>query len=141
MWVRSFNKNYRDIDEQTIWKTWVDVNNWPKWDSELDFCDMKCNFDEGTTFMLKPKQGPKVSLHISGVLPNRKFTSYCRFPGAVMYNFHEITREMGEINITNTITVKGPLAFLWSNLVAKKVAKAVPKQTDNLVEYARRYHG
>lgn len=107
----------------------------------MEYCDIKDNFTEGNQFILKPKRGPKVRLCLSEVVPNVTFTNYCKFFGAVMYDAHELKETSEGVKITNTITVKGPLAFLWANLVGKNVAKAIPKQTDNLIEYARLNHG
>ena len=41
------------------------------------------------------------------------------------------------VRIENTISVTGPLAYVWAFLVARNVAKSVPAQTDNLVDYSR----
>lgn len=141
MWIKTFSKEYGNINKEAIWQAWSDVNNWPKWDTELEYCDMKCSFEEGNQFILKPKGGPKVRLWLSEAAPNSKFTDYCKFFGAVMHDEHVLEESPGGIRVTNTITVKGPLTFVWANLVAKNVAEAVPKQTDNLVEYARANHG
>lgn len=141
MWVKTFSKEYRNIHKEAIWRAWVDVNNWPKWDAELEYCEIKTSFSEGNQFILKPKGGPKVRLWLSEIVPNVKFTDYCKFWDATMYDAHELKETSEGIVITNTITVKGPLAFLWANLVAKNMVKAVPNQTDHLVAYARKMHG
>lgn len=141
MWTKTFTKEYKNISKEAIWEAWVDVKNWPKWDTELEHCEINANFEKGAGFILKPKGGPKVRLHLSEVVANTRFTDYCKFFGAVMYDAHELeTLPNGQVKVTNTITVKGPFSFIWVNLVAKNVAKAVPEQTDNLIEYARKNH-
>lgn len=137
MWIKSFSKEYRNVKKEMIWRAWIDVNNWPKWDTELKYCDLKDEFSEGSQFILKPKRGPKVRLWLSEVVPNVKFTDYCKFFGAMMYDEHVLEETPEGVKITNTITVKGPFTFLWTKLVAKDVAKAIPNQTDNLVKYVR----
>ena len=141
MWTKTFSKEYENINKEAIWHAWVDVNNWPQWDSKLGYCEIDCGFEEGTQFILKPKGGPKIRLYLSEVVSNTRFTDYCKFPGAVMYDAHELEElPNGNVKVTNTITVKGPFSFIWAKLVAKNVAKAVPEQTDNLVEYLRNKH-
>lgn len=141
MWIKTFSKEYGNINKEAIWQAWADVNDWPKWDSGLEYCEISCDFEEGAQFILKPEGGPKVRLYLSEVVPNIRFTGYCKFPGAVMYHAHELEElPNGNVKVTNTITVKGPFSFIWAKLVAKNVAKTVPEQTNSLVKYARNKH-
>lgn len=138
MWVKTFSKVYKGVQKEHIWQAWSDVNNWPKWDGELEYCDLQGEFVQGEQFILKPAGGPKVKITLSEVCRNEKFTDYCKFFGATMYDAHELRDEPEGLRITNTITVTGPLAFLWARLVVKKVAESVPVQTDSLVSFVRR---
>jgi hypothetical protein len=54
-----------------------------------------------------------------------------------MYDFHHLQETEHGLQITHNITVTGILTFLWVRLVAKNVAKTVPKQLDNLVAYVQ----
>lgn len=136
MWVKSYKKVYQGVTKMDVWRLWSDVNNWPKWDKELEYCKMENTFIEGSQFILKPKGGPKVTITLSEVIPNEKFTNYCKFLGATMYHAHELEETSDGLRITSTITVTGPLSFIWVNLVAKNVANSVPKQMDALVDSA-----
>lgn len=136
MWVKSYSKVYPDVKKEAIWRLWADVNNWPTWDKELEYCQMDAPFTEGSQFILKPIKGPKVKITLSEVISHKKFTDYTQFPGAIMYDAHELEETPDGLRITSTITVKGFLSFIWRNLVAKKVAASVPKQMDALVELA-----
>ena len=137
MWVKSYNKIYQGIKKEEIWRIWADVNNWPKWDNELEYCKMVNKFTESNQFILKPKGGPKVTITLSEVKPNEKFTDYCKFFGATMYDAHYLEETPEGLRIGSKITVTGPLSFIWVNLVAKNVANSVPKQMDALVNLAR----
>lgn len=137
MWVKSYNKTYQGVTKEDVWRIWSDVNNWPRWDKELEYCKMDSLFIEGSQFILKPKAGPKVKIIISEVIPNEKFTDYCKFLGATMYDAHELTETSDGLRITNTITVTGPLSFIWVKLVAKNVAHSIPKHMDTLVDMAK----
>jgi hypothetical protein len=137
MWIKSHSKIYKNVSKENIWLIWSDVNNWPKWDKELEYCKMDHSFVKGTQFILKPKSGPKVKITLSEVMPHRKFTDYCKFPGAIMVDDHELEETPEGVRITNTITVKGLLSFIWVRLVAKNVAKSIPINNDALVDLAR----
>jgi len=137
MWAKSYSKIYKDVKKEDIWRVWADVNNWPRWDKELDYCKMDGTFVRGNQFVLKPIDGPKVKIILSEVIPNIKFTDYCKFFGATMYDAHQIDETPEGIRITSTISVTGLLSIIWVNLVAKNVANGVPKQMDALVDLAR----
>ena len=140
MWSKTFSKSYKNITKEKVWDIWSNVEQWPAWDNDLDYCEMKGAFEAGSEFILKPKSGPKVKITLSEVVPHKQFTDYCRFPGAKMFDYHELADTPDGLRITNTVTVKGPLAFLWIMLVAKGIVKSIPKQTDNLVAYGRLNH-
>lgn len=137
MWSKSYSKVFKGINKKAVWQLWTDVNNWPKWDQELDYCKMDTAFIEGSQFILKPKGGPNVKIILSEVKPYEKFTDYCKFLGATMYDYHELEETSEGLLIKNTITVTGPLRFIWVNIIAKNVANSIPKNTEALVNLAK----
>ena len=137
MWVKSYNKTYENVSKSAIWQAWTDVNNWPAWDKGLKYCELKLPFIAGSQFILKPIEGPRVTITLSEVVTNKRFTDYCKFLGATMYDDHQLEETPQGLRITSTITVTGLLSFLWIKLVARNVADSVPKQMDALVDYVR----
>lgn len=137
MWTKSYSKIFQGITKEAIWQLWADVNNWPKWDKELEYCKMEGEFIQGKQCILKPVGGPKVKIILSEVIINKKFSDYCKFLGATMHVHHELEETQEGLRITNTISVTGFLSFLWVNLVAKKIAHSVPKHMDALVNLVR----
>lgn len=137
MWVKSFNKIYQGVRKEDFWRAWADIKNWPKWDKELEYCQTGHDFafSEGNQFILKPIGGPNIRIRLAEVVENYKFTDYCKFISATMYDAHELEETPKGVRITNTITVTGPLSFLWVRLVAKNVVNSIPKQTDALIKY------
>lgn len=137
MWMQSFSKIYPDVTAAAVWKLWADVNHWPSWDKELEYCQMQGAFIEGKQFILKPKGGPKVKITLSKVIINQQFTDFCKFPGAVMYDDHQLEETPEGLHITNIISVTGLMSWLWVKLVAKKVFESIPPNLDSLVALAR----
>jgi len=137
MWDKTFTKIYQNVAKEDIWKLWADVNNWPQWDQDLQYCQLDGDFIAGNSFVLKPKNGPKVEITLTEVEENKKFVNYCSFFGAKMYDAHYLEETQEGVSVTHILSVTGPLAFLWVRLVAKKLFAEIPSQTDNLVELAR----
>jgi len=51
MWIKSFNKIYRDAKKEDIWNAWADVNNYIKWHNDLDYCKLEGSFTVGNGFV------------------------------------------------------------------------------------------
>ena len=137
MWVREFSKIYQGIKKEDVWKIWTDVNHWPLWHNDLEYCKMEGEFKEGNYFTLKPKGAPKVHIKLIEIIQGYKFTDCTHFIGAKMYDTHMMEETEDGIRLTNKLIVTGILGFLWIKLVAKNVADTVPQETDALVRLVR----
>lgn len=137
MWIRTHSKVYPDIKKKDIWNIWVDVNNWPQWHGDLDYCKMEGPFVVGNHFILKPKGAPATKIELIDIEEGRKFTDCTHFFGAKMYDTHEIAETTEGLILTNTLSVTGPLKFLWIKLIAQNVVASVPEEMDALVALAR----
>lgn len=140
MWQRIYCKSFQDIKPKAIWHVWTDINNWSTWNPGIEYCTLKEPFALGSSFTLKPIGAPAVQVKLVAVEPQRMFTDCTFFLGAKMYGMHTIEETEQGINLTTTVTITGPLGFLWRTLVGKKVAAKMAEQTDALIERAR-IHG
>jgi hypothetical protein len=141
MWIRTYSQTYKDIKKEDIWRIWADVNNWPQWHSNLDYCKMDGAFSVGNHFKLKPKGAPAVNIKLIEIDEGNKFTDCTKFFGAKMVDTHAMEETADGLCLTNTLIVTGPLKCLWIKLVAQNIADTVPRKMDSLVEFARGEHG
>ncbi|MFK8039933.1 MAG: hypothetical protein AB8B67_01130 [Rickettsiaceae bacterium] len=137
MWIREHNKFYPDVSPEEIWKIWIDINNWPSWHGDLDYCKLDGDFKVGNHFMLKPKGAPAVKIMLTEINEMQNFTDCTKFFGAKMYDTHSMEVKDGGVLLSNKLVVTGPLKWLWIKLVAKHVADTVPDEMDSLVNLAR----
>lgn len=138
MWTRSHTKVYKGISKTDIWRIWTDVNNWPSWHGDLDYCKMNGPFTVGNHFTLKPKGASAVKIQLVEIEEGKRFTDCTKFFGAKMYDTHAMVETEEGIQLSNKLVVTGPLKWLWIKLVAKNVADTVPDEMDALVELARK---
>lgn len=137
MWIRTYSKIFKNIKKETIWQIWTDVNNWPKWHGDLEYCKLEGAFAVGNHFMLKPKGVKAFKIELTRVEEGRKFTDCTSFFGAKMYDTHELEETPDGLRLINTLVVTGPLGFLWVKLVAQDVADSVPQQMEALVDLTK----
>jgi hypothetical protein len=137
MWTRGHSKIYEGINKEKIWAIWTDVNNWPSWHGDLDYCKLEGPFAVGSFFMLKPKGAPAVKITLTEIIEGKEFTDCTQFFGAKMYDTHKMEETREGLRLSNKLVVTGPLKWLWIQLVAKKVADSVPEEMEALVNLLR----
>lgn len=137
MWVREHRKFYADVSAETIWKIWVDINNWPQWHGDLEYCKLEGDFKEGNHFLLKPKGVSVVKITLTEINDMQNFTDCTKFFGAKMYDTHSMEVKEGGVLLSNKLVVSGPLTWLWVKLVAQNVANTVEDEMDALVSFAK----
>lgn len=139
MWQKSYSKTVQDIKPKAIWQVWTDINNWHTWNPGIEFCKLDNPFAVGNSFTLKPIRASPVQIELVAVEENRLFTDCTRFPGAKMYGSHEMEETSNGLKLTRTMTITGPLGFLWRKLVVEKIVAKTQQQTDALIARAREY--
>ncbi|MFN7709944.1 MAG: SRPBCC family protein [Holosporales bacterium] len=141
MWTRTYSKTFQGVKREDIWRIWTDVNNWPSWHGDLDYCRLEGEFAVGNHFMLKPKGVSPVKITLTEIHDGYSFTDCTSFFGAKMYDTHAMEETAAGVKLTNTLIVTGPLKWLWIKLVAQNVADTIPDETESLVKLARSLHG
>ncbi len=137
MWSKTYSKKVQGLKAEQVWKVWTDLNQWHTWQSDIEYAKLVGEFKVGNTFLLKPKGGPKVNIEIIKVERNKQFTDLTRFPGARMYGSHEFVIHGDELEIKTTMSIEGPLSFVWRKIVAEDVANGMMEQTENLIKKAK----
>jgi hypothetical protein len=138
MWTRTHSMSFEGVTPAQLWRVWADVNRWQEWQPDIEYARLEGAFEAGQVFRFRPKGGPELGIEITEARPHAGYADLTRFPGARMLDSHEIVDHGDRIEIRNTVTVSGPLGFLWRKLVAEGVAAGIEDQTRRAVEQARR---
>jgi hypothetical protein len=138
MWTKSHSIVTKEVTKEQMWKLFADVNNWHTWDEGIEFAKLESKFEKGNFFTLRPKGGPNVKVELLETVENKMFLDVTRFPLAKMYDNHTFEETSQGLKITNTITVKGFLGFLWRKIVAQKVADNLPTDMQQQIKSAKK---
>lgn len=138
MWTRTYSKTLQGLKREEVWALWCDVNNWPAWQSDLDYCKLEGDFKVGNHFFLKPKGVNPVKIELTEIKEGHSFTDCTSFFGAKMYDIHAMEETSEGLKLTSTIIVTGPLKWLWVKIVAQNVANSLPGQTEALIQMAKK---
>lgn len=136
MWSKSHSVTTKAVTKEQMWNLFADVNNWHTWDTGIEYAKIEGNFKKGNHFLLRPKGGPNVKVELLEVVENKRFLDVTNFPLAKMYDEHVFEETPEGLKITNIITVKGLLGFLWVKLVAKKIVDALPIDVQEQIKAA-----
>ncbi len=123
MITKTISITTKEIHAEHIWKLMTDVNNWKNWDPSVEDARLHGEFTAGNFFTLKPKGGPTVNVHLLEVHPTSYFKDVTNFPLAKMYDEHWYEDTPEGLKITSTLTMRGPLSFLWYQIVMKDIVK------------------
>lgn len=137
MWTKSYSTISKEVTKEQMWKLFSDVNNWHTWDKGIGYAKLNGEFMEGNFFELKPKDGPKVKVTLLKTIKNKMFLDVTNFPLAKMYDEHIFEETPDGLKITNTISVKGLLSFLWVKIVAQNIVNSLPKDIENQIKFAK----
>jgi hypothetical protein len=137
MWIRKHSQVYNNITKEKIWDLWKDVNNWHKWDNDIEHGRIDSPFAVGNYFFIKPKGMSEINLQLVEVEEKRKYTDLYKFFGAKLYGSHEIEELKEGVRLTTSIKVTGPLKFIWIKLVARGIVDTLPDQMEALVKLAK----
>lgn len=134
MWSGSYSEVVKDIDVASIWAVVSDVDSWAAWD-DVEFATLHGAFATGSHFTFKPKGAPKaLTIELIDVVLMQRFTDLTRFPMARMTGKHEYFQRGNDVEIRVTMSIEGPMSWVWRKIVAENIVKDLPKQTAQLIK-------
>ena len=116
-----------------LFARWADMGTWSEWNSDTEWVRLDGPFATGSTGTLKPKGGPKVKFTIASVVDGREFVDVSHLLGARLTFDHQVTPHETGCAVDVTVSMSGPLAFLWRTALGKSLAAAAQPDLDSLV--------
>jgi uncharacterized protein YndB with AHSA1/START domain len=136
MWKTEASRFVR-ASRESIWQLWTDVERWPRWDDDVEWAKLDGAFVAGTRGKLKPRGGPVTKFEVLSVDPYRSFCDRSYLPLTHLDFTHRLDPADGGVHVTHTITVSGPLGWLFSRIIGRaKLADGLPRAVDKLAALA-----
>ena len=133
----SFSIITTESSKEQLWKLMSNVDDWKTWDDTVEYSKLQGEFKTGSTFILKPKGGPKVKINLIEVRKLAYFKDCTVFPGAKMYGEHWYEETPQGIKIIITMSMVGVLSFFWYRIVMKGIVDHLPDDTKNQIRAAK----
>jgi len=135
---KTFTLTTAEISQEQIWKIISDVNNWKTWDEGVEFAELQGKFESNSSFLLRPKGGPKIKIQLVEVKDKTYFKDMTTFPLAKMYGEHWYEETPQGLKITVRMTMVGLLAALWYKIVMKDIVAGLDADAKALITAAKK---
>ena len=109
-----------------IYAIYAQVSQWHTWDPDTREASLNGPFAVGTQGRLAPTQGRPITMQLTEVQPDRRFTVVGGIPGFSMRFEHELTPLEGGTQALHRVSFSGPLRFIFGPLVGAQVRKGLP---------------
>jgi len=139
MWTTTNTRTTTASPEQ-VWRVWSDVSGWPQWDEALEWATIDGPLIDGAKVVLKPKGGPRSRSTVGKVTVNECFSDHSRLPGARLTFTHALGADGALTSITHSVEISGPLTFVWSRVLGRKIAAGLPLAMARLATRAEEQH-
>jgi uncharacterized membrane protein len=116
-----------------LFARWADMETWPEWNHDTEWVRLDGPFATGSTGTLKPKGGPKVPFVIASLVPGEEFVDVSRLVGAKLTFHHKVAGHERGCDVEVTVSMTGPLAFLWRRALGKGLKSSVQPDLDRLM--------
>jgi hypothetical protein len=119
-----------------IWKVWQDVDNWNKWDKEIELSRLHGPFQTGTTGCTKFAGAPPLKTLLTQVEPLKLVVqeSYLSFAKVISYQF--MSQVAGKTRITFQVEIRGFLSFFFACILKKFIRKKIPAEMEEMLKRA-----
>ena len=137
MTTKTYSTTTKEVTAEQLWKLMSNVDGWKRWDAGTEDSKLNGAFATGSSFMLKPKGGPKLTIELLEVKAPTYFKDVTKFPLAKMYDEHSYEQTADGLKITSTLTMTGPLGFFWNMVVMKNIVENLPKDIATQIAEAK----
>lgn len=110
---------------ERVWRIWSDVSTWSAWNPDVLSIAIDGPFATGTTGNMTTRAGGTHAITLQAVEPGRSFRLETpAVPGARFAFRCEVLPASAGSTISQSITMHGPLAPLFSALMGRRIAES-----------------
>jgi hypothetical protein len=122
-----------------VWQLWADVENWPKWNGDIERISIDGPFAPGARVLMTPFDQDPVELLITQAVENDVFVDEAAIGDIVIRTLHRIepTSE-GKVRIVYRMEISGPAAAALGPTLGPEITADFPDTIANLIEHAER---
>lgn len=96
-----------ELASEQLWPYYAEVNNWFKWEDDLQKISLEGAFETGTVGEMTLERQPPMTFTLTSVKPNEHFTDETTIPGVgTLYFHHELESQGTKTLIRHSVEFK-----------------------------------
>ena len=108
-----------------VWQIWSDPSTWPSWNPDVKATDIPTPLTAGVAGTMETNSGGKHDVAIESVEVGKAFTLVSTgIPGHKLAFRCEVVPAGGGSSISQGVTIRGPLAFLFNGMMGPRIAQS-----------------
>ncbi|HXA43778.1 MAG TPA: SRPBCC family protein [Candidatus Solibacter sp.] len=118
---------------EKVWSIWSDVSTWSSWNPDVVSMELNGPFAAGTSGTMTTKSGGGHAVVLGQVQPGSYFTVETDPVPMTHFTFHcRISPSDGGSEISQEVTMMGPLAFFFRAVAGNRIASDFPGLLEGL---------
>lgn len=110
---------------ERVWRIWSDVSTWPTWNPDVAAVALDGPFTTGTRGTMTTRSGGRHAITLEAVQPGRSFRLETNAVPGARFAFHCEIQPSGQGSlISQSITMRGPLAPVFSAMMGRRIAES-----------------
>jgi uncharacterized protein YndB with AHSA1/START domain len=127
---------------ERVWRIWSDTSTWPDWNPDMESVTLAGPFASGTQGTMRTRSGGQHSIVLEDVEPPRGFTVNSDGMPATRLRFRcEVAPAAAGSRISQSVTMAGPLSWLFSPMAGGRIADTFPPLLRGLASEAEKQAG
>lgn len=116
-----------------FFERWIDHSTWATWSPDTEWVRVDGPVVLGARGVIKPAGGPRTKFIISALELDREYTDTSMLPGARLVFQHLASTTDGVTSLDVSVSVSGPLAFVWAKIMGGGFKDSAQADLDRLV--------
>jgi hypothetical protein len=121
-----------------IWSSWIDVNNWNKWDAGIEYSHLNGHFENGTYGSFKTSDGGAKALYLSfeikNCIHNKSFTGRIKLTLCTIDLGYELIEEDTKLKTKYYIKIYGLLTFVYKRIIENSILVKLPMRIKKIID-------
>lgn len=121
-----------------IWKIWINVNQWKKWDTGLKDAQMLEEFSLNAKGYIISLEGRKSKFKVVAFEPGKSYTFRTKLPFGSLYVKRYLSKQNTQVQFTHEVWFKGLTAGIFAKSFGKKFREMLPEVMQNIKNQAEK---
>lgn len=117
-----------------IWNVWEDVENWKKWDQDIELSQIDGPFQAGTTGCTKFVGTPLFKTLLTQVEPFKLVVQEAYLSFAKVVSYQSMNQVAGKTQVTFEVEIRGPLSLFFACMLGRFIKKKIPKEMEEMLK-------